>query len=592
MYKDKTQLRKDGHRTLESGMNSGRNPLLLTPQECAFASNVSFRGGFPTHRQKFFQVPLKDGGNAGVGVFQNGNFQGAAIYDVDDGVEYIMVMVGGELLQFDPTVSGPMPVTALWNDGLNAPNKPQAWFCQSDIYFIVQDGSATPLILQGIKQIRRAGASEIPVGTAMAYGQGRTWLAQGRQVVASDLLGGPTSVVSFTEQTYIGEAAFFGVPLTSGNIVGLIFIEQGDTSTGQGELLMFARNACYSIQAGVPRAATQTQPGWQGTPKMQSVAITNTGCTGWRNLLNVNMDVFFRSKDGWRTFRTARNEQYGWGAAPISHEVDRILPLDSLPLLDYASSAVFRNRVFLTTEPLPYRNTGSASFGGLIALDLNVISSVINKSNLAYEFSPYFSQRGSPAYDGFWTPPAHLRILQILAGTFSHLERCFVFCLNQSTNQTELWELLDDEPFDNVTIPVTCQIETRAFDCKLPDALKTLRMGELYFTALQATLQVTVEYRSDGYPAWTLWNTMTLVGHQSPCNVDTAVCQVPGCVQEGYWFQHRLSTPNGACDPNTNKLLKNGFFFQFRITWTGPATLLMFMIHCEELVETPQGGCP
>jgi hypothetical protein len=38
--------------------------------------------------------------------------------------------------------------------------------------------------------------------------------------------------------------------------------------------------------------------------------------------------------------------------------------------------------------------------------------------------------------------------------------------------------------------------------------------------------------------------------------------------------------------------LKNGFFFQFRITWSGPATLLMFMIHCEELVETPQGGCP
>src|SRR6201984_3344672 len=124
MYKDKTQLRRDGYRSLESGMNSGRNPLLLTPQECAYASNVTFRGGFPTNRQKFFQVPLKDGGGSGLSTFQTGNFQGAAIYDVDDGVEYIMAMVDGKLLQFDPTVSGPMPVTFLFDDGLNSPTKP------------------------------------------------------------------------------------------------------------------------------------------------------------------------------------------------------------------------------------------------------------------------------------------------------------------------------------------------------------------------------------------------------------------------------------------------------------------------------------
>jgi len=85
---------------------------------------------------------------------------------------------------------------------------------------------------------------------------------------------------------------------------------------------------------------------------------------------------------------------------------------------------------------------------------------------------------------------------------------------------------------------------------------------------------------------------MTLTGHSAPCNVDPTICQVPGCPTEGYWFRHRLSTPNGDCDPNTNKLLKVGYFFQCRITWSGPATLLMFIIHSEEQVESPQGGCP
>jgi len=588
-------------------MNSGRNPLLLSQQECAFGSNVTFRGGFPSNRQKFVKVDLKDdgasgGAPSGLPSFQTGNFQGAAIYDVDDGVEYLMAMVSGTLYQLNPQPPGIM-VKGLWNDGKNNPLAPQCWFCQPDVYFVVQDGSATPLILQGIQSIRRAATGEVPVGQAMAYGQGRLWLAQGRQVVAGDLLGGPTSVIQFTEQTYIGEAAFFGVPLNAGNVIGLIFIEQGDTATGQGELLLFARNSTYSIQASVPRQATSStgippnQPGWQGTPGMQKVALAGIGGTSQRNLLNVNMDVFFRSKDGWRTFRTARNEQYGWGAAPISNEMNRILATDGLNLLDYASATIFKNRVLITSNPLPYiaaneTNTGSASFGLFCVLDLNVISSVINKSNLAYEFSPYFSQRGSPAYDGVWVPPYPLRILQVVSGQFAHVERCFVFCLNQTTNQTEVWELTDDASFDNIDIPIVSQIETRAFDFKLPDALKQLRTGELYFTALQATINVTVEYRSDGYPAWTLWNTMTLTGHSAPCNVDPTICQVPGCPTEGYWFRHRLSTPNGDCDPNTNKLLKVGYFFQCRITWSGPATLLMFIIHSEEQVESPQGGCP
>lgn len=596
MIKDKTELRKDGHRTLEGGMNSGRNPVLLSEQECAFASNVTFRGGFPTNRQKFYPLQLTDGGASGgapggLATFQNGAFQGAAIYELDDGIEYIMAMVDGTLFQL--TVGAGIDVKGVWNDGLSNPAAPQCWFCQPDVYFVIQDRTSTPLIMQGLSTIRRSGANEVPVGTAMAYGQGRLWVAQGRQLVAGDILGGTTSVISFTEQTYLSSAAYFGVPLTSGSIVGMTFVEQGDTATGQGELLLFARNAAFSIQAGVPREAVpNVTPGWQGTPGMQRIALTNLGGTGWRNVVNVNSDVFFRSKDGWRTFRTARNQQYGWGSAPISNEMSRIMQPDSLALLDYASSTVFKNRIFLTTQPTAYKSNGSASFGQLVILDLEIISSVINKSELSYEVTAYTSHRGSPAYDGVWMMPNGLRILQILSGTFAQVERCFIFAYNPTSLKTEIWELLDEQAFDNTTMPVVCQIETKAFDCKLPDALKELRRGELYFTSLLATIKVTVEWRSDGYPAWTLWSTMTLVGHQSPCTLDNAACQAPGCPTEGYWFKKTIPTPPAVCDPNTSKLLRNGFYFQFRITWEGPATLLMFIMHANELIEDPNGSCP
>lgn len=597
MYKDKTQLRKDGHRTLESGMNSGRDPVLLTQTECAFASNVTFRNGFPTNRQKFMPMQLKDGGAlggapGGLTTFQSSNFQGATVYDIDDFEQHIMAMAGGTLYQLD--INGGITITGIHNDGQSVALAPQVWMCQADTYFVIQDGTSTPLIMEGLLSARRAQGDEVPVGTAMAYGQGRLWLAQGRQVVAGDILGGPTSVVSFTEQTYLSEAAYFGVPLNTGNVVGLVFIEQGDTQTGQGELLLFARLAAYSIQASVPREATQTQPGWQGTPGMQKVALTNIGGTGARNLVNVNQDVFFRSKDGWRTFRTARNEAYGWGGAPISNEMLRVLYTDSLQLLDYASSCIFKNRVFLTCTPSPYPKNitgGGAIFHNLCVLDLQVVSSVINRSNLAYEFSPYFSQRGSPAYDGVWTPPNGLEILQLVQAEIAREERLFAFCYNPATAKTEIWELVDYLAFDDQTIPITCQIETKTYDFKLPDTLKELRRCELYFTATEASIDVTVEFRSDGYPNWVLWGQCTLPGHQQPCTLDTAACQSPGCPVEGYWYQWKMPTPPNTCDPNTNKLIRVGFHFQLRITWTGPATLLMVMLHAEELVEDPNGGC-
>jgi len=614
VIKDKTELRKDGQRTLEGGMNSGRDPTLLSPQECSYSNNVTFRGGFPSNRQIFQKRALTDAGQ--LAAFQSGLFQGAAIYDIDDGQDYIMAMVAGALYQI--TIAGPgLTVKQVLNDGVSNPNAPQCWFCQPDVYFVIQDGTSTAIVMQGLQSIHRSGstgvASEVPVGQSMAYGQGRLWLAQNRQVVAGDILGGGTSVIQFTEQTYLSSAAFFGVPLASGTIVGMTFVEQGDTATGQGELLIFARNAAYSIQTGVPRQAVAgVTPGWQGTPGMQRVALTNIGGTGWRNIINVNSDVFFRAKDGLRTYRTARNEQWGWGGAPISREMNRVMANDSLQLLDYASSALFKNRVFVTAEPLPYKSAGGASFGGLIALDLDVISSVINKSNLAYEFSPYFNQRGSPAYDGRWAMPDGYRILQVLAGVFAHVERCFVFALNTTTNQTEIWELLDGN-FDEGQAPIASQIETRAFDFKLPDSLKMLRTAYLYFNTVLATTEVSVDYRSDGFMGWVSWVTFTITGQgaapppdsgtpppSSLCNIPP--CTIPGfCVpgpepntpaSGGYWFKKPLPTPPAVCDPIVGKLIRNGYYFQLRITWKGPSDLIMILLHAEELVESPNGECP
>jgi hypothetical protein len=589
---DSPQLVQDQVATLEQGMDSGRAPTLVQQDECAYLENGTVRGGYAKNRSSFQPIAL---GGPGLAVLANNIYQGCEIYDIADDLQYLMVMAGGHLLQTDLSAN---TVTDVTPDSGMTPGATMCWMCQADVYFCVEDGNLTPYIWQYGQPVRRALNTELPVGRQMAYGQGRLWLAQGRAYVAGDILGGPTSVVSFTENTYIATATNFSVPLQSGDIVGMTFIEVGDTSTGQGELLVVARNAIWSVHTTLT-----TRDQWNVTPGMITIGLCNIGGTGQRNLVDVNSDMFFRSKDGERSYRMARNvqlySQWGWGAGgggfwgytPVSREMTRIVSTDTLPLLDFCSSALFNNRLLTTANPVKFAPGSPPYFSVIMALDFDVVSSI--------------GQKLPPAWDGAWTG---LHIYELKSGLFNGVYRCFAFVRNPATGATELWELRDDLFFDNQNVPITTTIETRALDCQKPVNPKQIRTGKLYFTNVLAATEVTVSYRSDGYTTWIPWHDFEIMaagsdslpgqpaGGGTLCNIP--LCTVPGFCPSpelqsagGYWFAQALPMPDTTCDPITKKLLRNGYHFQFQIQWKGPATLEKFVLYCDELVEDPNGNC-
>jgi hypothetical protein len=147
-------------------------------------------------------------------------------------------------------------------------------------------------------------------------------------------------------------------------------------------------------------------------------------------------------------------------------------------------------------------------------------------------------------------------------------------------------------------------------DCQKPINPKRIRSAKLYFSRVLAATEVTVQYRSDGYPHWLPWHdfTTTSCSEQLPgetgagigvlCNVP--LCSVPGICPSpnvpnqpsgGYYFAQTLPTPDTSCDPCSRKLLRNGYYFQFQIKWKGPATLERFVLYCDEWIEDPNGGC-
>jgi hypothetical protein len=389
----------DGFASLERGVDSGRNPSLLGRNQVAWAENVTFRGGYLVPRPGWKRIGLVSASNSVdyTVALAEGKFQGAEFYDdTASGKGYLMCQAGGRLFRLAPD----SPAVVLDITPANDPNSaviPQAWMVQAENYFVVQDGQSKPMIFDGTST-RRATDNEVPIGSGpMAYGMLRLWVAMGNTYVAGDVAGGPTSVVSFTENTYIAEGGEFSLPLATPN-----------TALGQGELLIFTPGAVFSNTAPVDRDQ------WKNlTQPVQTITLINNGSQSQASTVLVNGDIFMRSRDGIRSVIQAVRYFQQWGNTPLSKEMTRVIARDDLGLLNFSSAVEFDNRMLMTCRPEPLAN--GAYHNGVIALDFDLVTSM--------------SEKSPPAYDGVWTGP---QIYQLVKGRFSGVERCFAFARSQT----------------------------------------------------------------------------------------------------------------------------------------------------------------
>lgn len=158
----------DSLSTVEGGMNSGIDPLLLEKNQLAMAFNLTTRQGFATNRPPFTNRLTINWPSPSVQeAFEQGLFQGAGYYQPDSGNQSIFASVAGRLFQFliegnvvtvtEQTVSGdPNPATPT-----------QAWIWQSENYLIVNDGQSLPIFFDGTSSRRSAGPTVV-LATASA----------------------------------------------------------------------------------------------------------------------------------------------------------------------------------------------------------------------------------------------------------------------------------------------------------------------------------------------------------------------------------------------------------------------------------------
>lgn len=179
----------EGFRGLPRGMDGSKDPILVPEGAAYYAQNVTFRGGSgPKTRPGFLYKSLS--GNGATTLKDGKLFQGWCVYNsplsgVDDA---ILMAIDGNILKIIPTGETSFSVQNLsTSQNLKMAAGRPVYFCQASRFVVIQDGTSDPLVFVGnenpqLKKAKdyitvRGRVKSVPIGTHMAYGQGRLFVA-------------------------------------------------------------------------------------------------------------------------------------------------------------------------------------------------------------------------------------------------------------------------------------------------------------------------------------------------------------------------------------------------------------------------------
>lgn len=564
----------DGVISLHEGMD-GATPADFPSMQyrSAMAVNVTHRGGYPHQRPGFIKYDLNfQEDETAQSNFEDDLFQGAAVYYPDSGPPVLVASVGGRMFTIEPS-SGYRVNDITVADGPDSSINLKAWFVQVEKWMIKQNGIDPPVIFDGAA-CRRPLATELKTGTCGVYAWGRYWysLLDGRSYRATDLVwgnGNRDDVLKETENTFLAGGGDFAVPGSAGIIRAMVAPAALDNALGQGPVHVFCDTAVFSCNAPIDREV------WQDvTYPIQTVTLNQNGAACDTSTVIINGDVFYRSKDGFRSYFIARRDFGGWGNTPISREVDVFYRNDNPELLQYGTGATWENRVLFGVQPKLIPGKGIVH-KGIVVMDFDLISTLKAKS--------------PPAWEGMWTG---VKVHQMVVATISGKERLFLFVRGVS-GALELWEVRSDKKKDEGDKPIEWLLIPRQMDFGMRWTPKKLINAELFARKMDGTVEFDVKYRPDDYICSVDWSEF------SEC-ATTEICFEPGEEEEclvlvnrhpQYRTRMKIPEPEDECNRVANRNMRFAYKFQPIISVRGIAELTGIRLKAEMVEDIQEVKC-
>lgn len=549
--------------SLEGGMNSGFDPAVISDKQYWLGINVVVRRGRPHTRPDFNRVSLFFDTDEEQAQFETGRFQGAKEYKPGNAY-YLAVMISGRLFVIDVTTRRVFKIDV---DRMNQ-YVPRCWFCQVAKYLIVQDGINRPIILDNLTG-RKSSADdqEIPAGKVMAFGHGRIFLQiSKRNFIAGDIYKflEPDSALKFTEETYLAEGGAFSIDPELGEITGMHFATNLDTSTGDGPLLVCCSNGVKSY--AVQYSRTQ----WSNLD-ISKVQLMDAGVVGPNAKSDVNQDLMFWSWEGLRSWAAIQQEPYYRRKyTNQSAELNEVIDDETAFILPYMSMIQFDNRLLITVcgeKVISWTDDEEAlyddyAFKAIASLDFDQINNQVSSESTKIV--------RSASYDGIWTG---IHPTQLLAMYVGGVRRAFAFDKSRS-GKNRLWEITANYTgCDNGNIPIEAAVYTKAFAginvayIEQPFSLKRLENTRLWVAGIRQRTPISLSVKNEKMYSYSHLKTreLNIVCNTTELTGDNQV-QVGRPVNVGMLsfedFDQDLISPRET-------LAISGYELSFKIAWKG-----------------------
>ena len=521
------RLQTEAFQAITRGQNNLLDPSLLPQGQAARLLNVSTRNGLCETRPPFLweDIPAQ------------GRFQGAFAYVLENEFRWVVVISGQVWTRRDSD--------GTWTHVSTFPTTdfPQAYFVQAKQYCVVQNGVLEPenwpFILDGDELIDNLEvefiyknnlvkikdfhpdmiddednvkpdypapiphAVRVPIGKAMAFGQGRlfvatertwdngaatgvpgSWRPAGglRAISASDDYGWdePERMFVFVENEFLAGGGEMSIPAENGFITSMAFFRNAVTGTGLGELVVMCRRGSTVFAVSIPRTDPTGQGNEWGQPGFGQQLFQTSGSNSPWAIQAVNSDLVYYGDNGLRTIRyTATNETSSGGMSnvPISPEVKGFTARTSAEHERFVSTTLSNNFFFFTAGSHELED-GSVAFEGVLPWDL---------ANFQASFEP-----SNRVFSGAWTGHRFHAVLQLPDNRIGVIAR-------PPEGGDMRVGILD---FGLKGRDIVSAVQTPAYFFGAPRNIKRIKYADLMFDRVYTDLDVQVFWRCDSSGPW------------------------------------------------------------------------------------------
>lgn len=426
----------------------------------------------------------------------------------------------------------------------------------------------------------------IPVGGPTVFTNGRLWVARQNQLFAGDLINSyENSQIKFSEILYLTGGGAFSF---DDEIVALGALPGVDTSTGQGDLVVYTRKSVFAVRSYV---YDRTQ--WQSTIGMQRFVFDGVGEIAPGTIAGAGNDLYFRASGGVMSYvQTLKERSVSPATLTDSTEASRVLNYDTPRWLKYSSGVFFDNRYLFTASHV-VQNINSQYGSGYNVVGRSIISADLVPATVKGEAL-------DAAYDGEWTG---LQVSKLVKGIFKGEERCFAICAG-TNGHNSIYEITTDSPSDLDStgnfVPIQCGIEFRRMAFENPAEVKELFRADIGFSEIFGpqvspgsgqnlpSLQWSFSFRPDYFPNF--FQVQTGSTEIQTANDLPLGGNIPENLRPGY-LNIRTVKPSDSCVTAGGRLARFGYLFQPKIEWTGTARLSLFRLHGSRKDVSDLGEC-